>query len=125
MIVKTKYVDIGSFADDNTSYMSANNITNLVEDLKDSPSSIFNWISNNQMQENATKCYILLRKKRVSYCKSIFMNFNQKKKLMNVFFKTQFNYCPVAWVLHSRKLNNKINRLGASHILIFVRIASQ
>ena len=30
---------------------------------------------------------------------------------MNAFFKSQFNYCPVIWICHSRKNNNKINRL--------------
>ena len=40
-----------------------------------------------------------------------FMNFNKRKKLVNAFFKAQFNYCPLIWMLHSRRLNNKINRL--------------
>ena len=31
--------------------------------------------------------------------------------LMNGFFNSQFNYCPVIWMCHSRALNNKINRL--------------
>ena len=30
---------------------------------------------------------------------------------MNAFFKAQFNYCPLVWMLHSLWLNNKINRL--------------
>ena len=30
---------------------------------------------------------------------------------MNAFFNSQFNYCPVIWMCHSRALNNKINRL--------------
>ena len=30
---------------------------------------------------------------------------------MNAFFKSQFSYCPFSWMLHSRTLNNKINRL--------------
>ena len=30
---------------------------------------------------------------------------------MNSFFKTQFNYCPLIWVFHSRENNRKINRL--------------
>ena len=30
---------------------------------------------------------------------------------MNIFFKAQFNYCSLVWMLHSCKLNNKINRL--------------
>ena len=31
--------------------------------------------------------------------------------LMNAFFISQFNYCPVIWMCHSRALKNKINRL--------------
>ena len=27
------------------------------------------------------------------------------------FFKAEFNYCPGIWLFHSRRLNNKINRL--------------
>ena len=30
---------------------------------------------------------------------------------MNAFFKSQFSYCPLSWMFHSRTLNNKINRL--------------
>ena len=31
--------------------------------------------------------------------------------LMNPFFKTQFNYCPLIWMCHSRENNKKINWL--------------
>ena len=31
--------------------------------------------------------------------------------LMNAFFNSQFNCCPVTWMCHGRALNNKINRL--------------
>ena len=30
---------------------------------------------------------------------------------MNSFFKAQFNYCPLIWMLHSRSNNNKIKNL--------------
>ena len=30
---------------------------------------------------------------------------------MNAFFNSQFSYCPLVWMYHSRALNNKINRL--------------
>lgn len=43
----------------NTLYMSANNSANLAEDLEDSARSIFNWIANNKMQGNVTKCHVL------------------------------------------------------------------
>ena len=29
---------------------------------------------------------------------------------MNLFFNSQFNYCPLLWMFHSRSINNKINR---------------
>ena len=31
--------------------------------------------------------------------------------IMNTFIKSQFNYCPLIWMFHSRILNNKINKL--------------
>ena len=35
----------------------------------------------------------------------------KRRILLNAFFTSQFNYCPLTWMFHSRKLNNKINRL--------------
>ena len=40
-----------------------------------------------------------------------FMSLEKKKILMNAFFHAQFSYCPLTWMLHSRKLHNKINRM--------------
>ena len=30
---------------------------------------------------------------------------------MKAFIESQFNYCPFKWMVHSRALNNKINRI--------------
>ena len=40
-----------------------------------------------------------------------FMNLSKRRLLMNSFFKTQFNYCPLIWMGHNRENNKKINRL--------------
>ena len=40
-----------------------------------------------------------------------YMNLEKKKIVMNSFFNAQFNYCPLIWMLHSRKNNNKIKYL--------------
>ena len=40
-----------------------------------------------------------------------FMNINKSHILMNSFFRSQFNYCPLIWMFHSRTNNRKINRL--------------
>ena len=40
-----------------------------------------------------------------------YMNLNKQKLLMNSFFTTQFNYCPLVCMCHNRTVNNKINCL--------------
>ena len=36
----------------------------------------------------------------------------QKRLLMNAYFMSQFGYCPLVWMNHSRTLNNRINGLN-------------
>ena len=40
-----------------------------------------------------------------------FMNIEKRRTIMNAFFNSQFSYCPLIWMFHSRLINNKINRL--------------
>ena len=40
-----------------------------------------------------------------------YMGTTKKRILMNAFFKSQFNYCPLVWMCCNRSLNTKINRL--------------
>ena len=40
-----------------------------------------------------------------------YLKLGKERMRMNAFFISQFNYCPVIWMCHSRPLNNKINRL--------------
>ena len=39
-----------------------------------------------------------------------YMNLTKRKLLMNSFFTSQFNYCPLVWICHNRTINNEINR---------------
>ena len=41
---------------------------------------------------------------RISY----YMDPLKRRLLVNAFFTPQFNYCPLTWMFHSRKLSNKI-----------------
>ena len=36
-----------------------------------------------------------------------YMNFTKQ----NLFFTSQFNYCPIVWMCHNRTISNKVNRL--------------
>ena len=35
----------------------------------------------------------------------------KRRIVMKTFIESQFNYCPLIWMFHSRTINNKINRL--------------
>ena len=37
---------------------------------------------------------------------------------MNAFFNAQFSYCALTWTFHSRKLNNRINKLHGRYLRI-------
>ena len=37
------------------------------------------------------------------------MPFQKRKMLMNAFFTSEFSYCPLTWMFHSKKTNNNIN----------------
>ena len=42
---------------------------------------------------------------------SSYMNLKQRRIIMKSFILSQFGYCPLVWMFHSRKLNNRINRI--------------
>ena len=40
-----------------------------------------------------------------------YMNINHRRIVMKAFIHSQFGYCPIVWMTHSRTLNNRINRI--------------
>ena len=55
-----------------------------------------------------------------------FMSFNTGRTLMKAFIESQFNYCPLIWMFHSRTMNNKINRIHESmlRLVCFYHVSS-
>ena len=39
------------------------------------------------------------------------MNKKKRRILMNAFITSQFSYCPLVWMSHSRTMNNRINKI--------------
>ena len=39
------------------------------------------------------------------------MDLSERRHLMKAFVTSQFSYCPLIWMFHSRNLNNKINQI--------------
>ena len=42
---------------------------------------------------------------------SKYMSFKQRRIIMKSFINSQFGYCPLVWMFHSRTLNHRINRI--------------
>ena len=42
---------------------------------------------------------------------SSYLNKNKLSSIMNAIFSSQFGYCPLVWMFHNIRYNNKVNRL--------------
>ena len=42
---------------------------------------------------------------------SKYMDKDKLRTIMKAFITSQFGYCPLVWMYHSRKLNNRINKI--------------
>ena len=42
---------------------------------------------------------------------ALFMNIEKRRTIMKLFSNSQFSYCPLIWMFHSRLIDSKINRL--------------
>ena len=49
---------------------------------------------------------------------SSFMSTNNKRLVMKVFISSQFSYCPLIWMNHSRTLNKNVNRIHERSIQV-------
>ena len=56
-------------------------------------------------------CNIVNKKLNAVHRIGSHMNLDKRKMLLRAFIESQFSYCPLTWMFHSRTLNTKINRL--------------
>ena len=64
----------------------------------------FNCHLENTLKKVSKKVHMLARI-------TPYMSIPKRKLLMNSFFTSQFNYCPLTWMCHSRTMTNKIYHL--------------
>ena len=54
--------DFASYADDNTRYVSADTIDEVIKRLETASVKLFKWSAENQMKANQDKCYLIVSK---------------------------------------------------------------
>ena len=50
-------IDITNYTDDNTLYMSSNDVNRLIKSLEEASKELFKWFDDNLMKSNPDKCY--------------------------------------------------------------------
>ena len=87
-------IDIANFADDNTPYLSAKNVEDVIESLERASVSLFRWFENNLLKGNVAKCHFL-----VSTSQVVNLNVNNFKiknsdceKLLGVKFDSKLRF---------------------------------
>ena len=71
---------------------------------------------------NRIDCYVKqVKNSTQSTIIAPYMCLEKKKKIMKAYIISQFGYCPLAWMFHSKDLNNKINSLHERTLRIAYR----
>ena len=60
-------------------------------------------------------CNRVKKKLNALHCIESHMSLDKQKMLLRDFIESQFSYCPLIWMFHSRALNNEINQLHEMH----------
>ena len=70
-------------------------------------------IDSNLTFENHTKSICKKSSQKLNTLARItpYMNIQKRRTFMKSFVTSQFSYCPLIWMFHSRRLNNKINSI--------------
>ena len=69
-----------------------------------------------KFEEHINKiCNIVKKKLNVLHRIGSHMSLDKRKMLLRAFIESQFSYCPLTWMLHSRTLNYKIYRIHEKH----------
>ena len=60
MLFTVNDIEIASYEDDNTPYMIADNVDDLITSLEQASDSFFEWFKNNRLRSNADKYHLLV-----------------------------------------------------------------
>ena len=71
------------------------------------------WIDNKLTFEEHIKTLLKKGNQKLHALMRVskYMSTEKLRLIMKTFIETQFDYCPLIWMFHSRKLNKRINRL--------------
>ena len=86
--------DFASFADDNTPYVEANNIEEVIAVLENDSIQLFKWFSDNQMKANKDKSHLVISNNEKVSMKidNIGLEKNSYEKLLGIIIDSKLNF---------------------------------
>ena len=114
LVMKTVYF-IG-YTNDNTSFVVARNMKDVIRSLEEVGENFIAWFSNNQMKLNPDKCHLLLNTKEKTILKII--NLHIKNSLCKEFLSINFDY-----MLNFTKHTEDICQKASRKLNAFARLA--
>ena len=54
-------IDVANYADDNTPYVTANDLDGVIVSFENASDSFFKWFSDNLFEYNIDKCHLLVK----------------------------------------------------------------
>ena len=87
-------IDFASYANDNTPYVEANNIDEVVTILENDSIQLFKWISDNEMKANKDKCHLVISNNEKVSMKidNIELENTSSEKLLGTIIDSKFNF---------------------------------
>ena len=109
-------IDIADFADDNTLYVTGDNISSVVKHLEKVAGAIFQWFKDNELKANAGKCHVLLNRSNDLTVKinEVQIKNSQSEKLLRIIIGNDLEF---------EDHINKICRKASTKISALSRIA--
>ena len=103
-----KYYDSKSFVYLEDAFLESEDIVKLLGILIDKELTFEDHVRSLLRKANQ-KFYALMRVSK-------YMSKDKLRILLKSFIESQFNYCPLIWMCHSKKMHNRINKLQGPYV---------
>ena len=122
MFFELRQTDFASYIDDNTPYVEANNIDEVITILENDSVQLFKWFSENQMKANKDNCHLVIRNNEKVTMKivNIEIENTSSEKLLGIIIDSKLDFIEDLEEI-IKKASRKVNLL--SQITPYVNLA--
>ena len=94
MFLVLSQTDFASYADDNTPYVEANNIDEVITILENDSIQLLKWFSDKQMKANKGKCHLVISNNEKASMKidNIELENTSSEKLLGIIIDSKLNF---------------------------------